>query len=863
MGKTVLFLKTNQKILLQIAFSLLLVGLGIYFLRHERAEVQKVREVLAEANAGWVLFGVGLLALFVAVQGLMYVYSFKAIGQRIGLGTASALYLKRNLISVFLPAGLLTNMFFFNEELERKEGVTQTQIYFASSIFSVCSILSAIVIGLPALLWLLLKSQLPGEMAVGILLTLASLVLLFFGVKSLAKKGVIYRFLQKKAPPFAEVIDQLESHTFIAQAFWIVVGLSCVIEIIGITHLYISIEALGGSATLTAVVIGYAIVLLLLMSSPFLRGAGAIEVALTYALTQFGFSTVEAISVAMLFRFFEFWALLVLGTVVFIVQRGRLLVQVLPALLLVALGLVNIVSSITPADPERLRVLKGFLPIEAVHASTYFVLFSGVLMLGVGAYLLRGMRNAWLMAVALSAMSLLTHLTKGIDFEEAIIALVVLASLVYERKQYFIKTDLRLARRSFFPGLVAVCGVLLFGSLGFFFINVKHFNAEFNLWQAFQEALTSFFLLNADLTPVTTFGKEFLYGMNILGGTTLAYVAFLLLRPLVNRPPAVEDDRLNAQALVEKYGCSSLDYFKTYFDKIFWFSEDGEGFVAFKTSRSYAIVLETPVCRYESAMAEIIPAFEHWCRQNGLRTAWYRIPQSSASIFEKQGKKLLQIGENAVVNLDTFTIQGGDKKALRNGVNRLGKEGYTFHTYDPPQRDGFLQQLKAVSDDWLADTGRRELLFSQGLFEEKELKSQPVFTIENEEGKIAGFVNIIPDYVPGEANFDLMRKTKDAPNGTMDFLFINMFLRLKEQGFHRCDLGMVPMSGIDEPGNVQERVVKLAYERMRQFSHYKSLRFFKEKFDPEWTAMFLAYSAPFDLVYLPGALEQVLEVGES
>ena len=862
MSKAILFLKTNQKALLQVALSLLFVGLGIYFLRHERAEVQKVGAALSEAKGVWVFSGLILVAVFIAVQGLMYVYSFRAIGQGIGLGAASALYLKRNLISMFLPAGMLTNMFFFNEELEREEGIAPTQTYFASSIFSICSILSSIIIGLPALLWLLLQSKLSGDLAVGLLAVLATLGLLGLGVRSLLKKGWLYGFLERKAPAFTEVIGQLQSQSFHARDFWIVVALSCVIEMIGITHLYISMEALGGEATLKAAVIGYAIVLLLLMSSPFLRGVGAIEVALAYALTLFGFSTVAAISVAMLFRFFEFWSLLVLGVVILAAQRGALLLRVFPALLLFALGLVNILSAITPAAPERLKILKEFLPMAAIHASTYFVLFSGVLILGLGAYLLRGLRNAWLMGVALSGLSLIFHLTKGIDYEEAVIALVVMASLIYQRKQYFIKADLQLAKRSLFPGLVAVSGVLLFGTIGFFFMDEKHFNTNFTAGQSFHKALTTFFMFNKGLAPATPFGWEFLYAMNFLGGAALAYVVFLLLRPLIHYPQPEQEARLRAQGLVEKYGRSSLDYFKSYSDKLFWFSADNEGFVAFKTSRSYAIALETPVCRDEAAMAALIPAFEQWGRQNGLRPAWYRIPQGFAPTFEKLGKKLLQIGENAVVNLDTFNLQGKDKKDLRNVMNRLAKEGYAFHTYDPPQRDGFLQQLKAVSDDWLRETGRSELAFSQGFFDEKELKNQPIFTIENQEGKVAGFVNIIPDYVPGEANFDLMRKTEDAPNGAMDFLFINMFLHLRGQGFHHCDLGMVPMSGIDDPENIQERAIKLAYERIRQFSHYKSLRFFKEKFEPEWTAMYLAYSAPFDLVYLPGALEEVMGVME-
>ena len=155
--------------------------------------------------------------------------------------------------------------------------------------------------------------------------------------------------------------------------------------------------------------------------------------------------------------------------------------------------------------------------------------------------------------------------------------------------------------------------------------------------------------------------------------------------------------------------------------------------------------------------------------------------------------------------------------------------------------------------------GRTELVFSQGLFDEKELKQQTILTVESPEAKIVGFVNQIPNYQPGETNFDLMRKTADAPNGTMDFLFVKMLEHFKNQGFHRCNLGMVPMSGIEKAENAQEAAIKLAYERIGQFAHYRSLRAFKEKFEPEWTMMYLAYPSALDLAFLPGALGQVIE----
>lgn len=853
-------LKTHLSTILQVAFGLLCVGLGVYFIVHERAELRQVLGALKAADLSWMLSGLGLIIAFVGVQGMMYKLSFAAIHEQIRLSTGVSLYLKRNLVSVFLPAGLLTNMLFFNESVEKRENVGKTQIYFASAIFSLCSILSSVIIGLPALAWLLIKSSPSGELIWGVLLTLLGLGLVAYLVVDLVRKGPLYRLLARRLPGVAQLVNELSAQSFDPRRFWQVVGYSVVIELIGVLHLYIAVKALGGVPTWEMAFIGYAIVLLLLMSSPFLRGIGAIEVALTYSLTLFGLSTVLALSVAFLFRFFEFWAVLLLGVVSLVAQKDNLLVRILPSVLLFVLGLVNILSAVTPALPNRLAFLSNVIPLSAIDASSWMVLIMGLMMLAISVYLLRGLRNAWIAAVVVSGLSLLAHLTKGIDWEEASVALITLVSLLYQRQQYFIKPDLKLAKRSLIPGLVAVATVILFGTAGFYFLNPRHFNVDFSLWQSFQEAVSTFFLLNLDLEPLTPFGKQFLAGMNLLGGLTLVFAIYLGLRPLIERPGNTEvEERLRAMALADQYGTSSLDYFKTYTDKKFWFSPAPEGFVSFKTSRNYAIALGNPVCNTEEDLKQLIPAFDMYCRKQGLRSAYYRIPESEVTLYEQLGKKVLPIGEEAVVNLSTWTLEGSDKRGMRNIISKISKMAYTFEVREAPQKDDFLQQLRAVSEEWLKVSERTELAFSQGVFDEKELKTQTILTLENAEGKVVSFANLIPDYASQEARFDLMRKTADAPPSAMEFLFARMFSYLKEMGFTGCNMGMVPLSGIDDPDNLQERVIKLAYERMRQFGHYKSLRAFKEKFRPDWNMMYLAYNAPFDLIYLPGALERVME----
>ena len=105
-----------------------------------------------------------------------------------------------------------------------------------------------------------------------------------------------------------------------------------------------------------------------------------------------------------------------------------------------------------------------------------------------------------------------------------------------------------------------------------------------------------------------------------------------------------------------------------------------------------------------------------------------------------------------------------------------------------------------------------------------------------------------------------MRKTADAPNGTMDFLFVNMFQYFKEQDFETCNLGLVPMSGIESPKNLEEQIIKSAYEKIKRFSSYRSLYDFKEKFAPKWNENYLIFNDYYDLLFIPSALNSVMKI---
>ena len=152
----------------------------------------------------------------------------------------------------------------------------------------------------------------------------------------------------------------------------------------------------------------------------------------------------NAIAITLLFRFFEFWLPLFAGIVSFLLKVDKLIMRIFPAVLILILGMVNIISVLTPALPERLTLLKDYLLVDFVSFSNSFVFIAGLFLLVTAAFMLRGLRTAWWFAMGLSIISVFGHITKGIDYEEAIIALLIIGSLVATRKEYHVKTNPRL-----------------------------------------------------------------------------------------------------------------------------------------------------------------------------------------------------------------------------------------------------------------------------------------------------------------------------------------------------------------------------------------------------------------------------------
>ena len=150
--KVFIFLNENARLITQFLFTALFIILAAWFTFHQKRELLHVRDLLSEANRYWVIIGLALVLFYIFIQGAMYVTSFASINTKLKLWDAIILFLKRNFISVFLPAGAVSSLAFFSNEIEKK-GITRTQVYFASSIYAFVGILSVVIVAIPAFLF--------------------------------------------------------------------------------------------------------------------------------------------------------------------------------------------------------------------------------------------------------------------------------------------------------------------------------------------------------------------------------------------------------------------------------------------------------------------------------------------------------------------------------------------------------------------------------------------------------------------------------------------------------------------------------------------------------------------------------------
>lgn len=486
-------------------------------------------------------------------------------------------------------------------------------------------------------------------------------------------------------------------------------------------------------------------------------------------------------------------------------------------------GAVLLLSGSTPTLAGRKEWLRLLIPLPVVELSHFLGSIAGVGLLVLARGLQRRLDAAYQFTVVVLGASIVFQLFKGIDYEEAVILGVMLFGLVASRRHFYRRGSL--LNDSFGPGwIVAVLLVLLSSAwLGFF--SYKHVGYSQDLWWHFQFRADAPRFLRASVGVV---------------GTLLVLAIRRLLRPAASHEAPPTPAELDHVAAILETDPNSQSNLALLGDKSLLFSDSGRSFIMYGVEGRSWIAMSDPVGPDEEK-AELIWKFREMCDIHAGWPVFYEVQRENLHYYLDAGLTLLKIGEEARIPLADFNLDGGSRKWMRKTLRRAEEELCTFEIVPRERVPEILGDLREISDDWLSEKRTREKGFSLGFFAAEYVSRFPVAVVRRG-GRIVAFSNVWRSAAHQELSADLMRHAADAPGGVMDFMFINLIAWAAEQGYRWFNIGMAPLSGLENRAiaPIWNRVGALTYRFGENFYNFQGLRQYKEKFDPIWEPTYIA-----------------------
>ncbi|MGD9842008.1 MAG: bifunctional lysylphosphatidylglycerol flippase/synthetase MprF [Steroidobacteraceae bacterium] len=505
--------------------------------------------------------------------------------------------------------------------------------------------------------------------------------------------------------------------------------------------------------------------------------------------------------------------------------------QVLGVAVLVA-GSLLLISGATPAISARVLALREILPLSILELSHLLGSIAGLGLVILSHALLRRVYLAWQLALALLVAGSIFSLLKGWDYEEAIIMMLVAGLLYVAQGAFYRKAALMEGRTSvqWMLGIAMIVGVVIWIGL------LAHRRVDYSneLWWTFAWFGDAPRMLRAGL---------------LVSVLVAALVAHNWLLPGVRiRPPEDADAYQQAQRIVVQspHAVANLALLH---DKHLLIHPQQDAFLMYQVSGRSWVSMGNPIVAVgENAQQanerayELAWSFRELSDEHGGLTVFYQVTPDFLPLYVDMGLALLKLGEEARVWLPDFSLEGSHRGEFRTARRRAEREGTTCEILLPPIDMSVLQELAVISQDWLSAKSVNEKRFSVGYFSAAYLAQFPIAVVRSK-GHIVAFANLWPTANHAELSVDLMRHSQHAPRGgVMDYLFVEVMLWGKSQGYQWFNLGMAPLSGLEQHylASAWNRMGSFMFDVGGHFYNFEGLRRYKEKFSPIWEPRYLA-----------------------
>ncbi|WP_188940390.1 bifunctional lysylphosphatidylglycerol synthetase/lysine--tRNA ligase LysX [Nakamurella endophytica] len=295
----------------------------------------------------------------------------------------------------------------------------------------------------------------------------------------------------------------------------------------------------------------------------------------------------------------------------------------------------------------------------------------------------------------------------------------------------------------------------------------------------------------------------------------------------------------------------SLGYFATRRDKSVLFAPDGRAAVSYRVLASVCLASADPLGDPRDWPAAIREWLQQ-ARRYGWVPAAISVGREAAQAYVAAGFRAIPLGDEAILDLPSFSLAGPRMKPVRQAVHRIERAGFTVsirrhRDVDPAE----LAQLAELADRWRGDAPERG--FSMALSRLGDPVDGDCLMVvgHRADGRPAGVLSFVP-WGPSAVSLDLMRRAPDAPNGLLEAMVVALVQRHVDVGVRRVSLNFAMFRGVfaaaEELG--AGPVVRLNNAVLGVFSRFfqlESLYRSNAKYRPSWVPRYLCIDSPLSL----------------
>ncbi len=513
-------------------------------------------------------------------------------------------------------------------------------------------------------------------------------------------------------------------------------------------------------------------------------------------------------------------------------------------------GVTDLLSAVTPPLRGRLHLVLEVLPLGATQAAGALVALSGIGLLALARGVRRGQHRAWAFASVVLALTLVLHLVRGGDVGESLLAAAVLSLLLGFRGEFRAASD-RPSLRSAAVTLVAgVIGITVITSVAVELTLRFNLHQRLSLWRCGEAVVERLVGISSIALPDRL--QDFLGPSLVTVGIGLAVVAVLLAtRPVVDRRRS--GGRLaetRARDIVQRHGEGTLDYFALRSDKQWFFHRDS--LVAYAIYSGICLVSPDPI----GPMAEqeqVWGAFRRFADDRGWVVTVMGASEHWLPIYRATGMHDIYIGDEAVVDVQRFSLAGGHMKGLRQAHNRIAKYGYeaTFHDPGRLDRDTAERLTGLMSQSRRGEFERGFSMVLGRIFDPRD-EDLILCMVTGPDGCPAAMCQFVPARGIGGYSLDIMRRDiGEHPNGLVDFALVSTIEHLRTLGHQGLSLNFAALRSVldgERGDGVTQRVERWALKKMSSFLQIETLWRFNAKYEPEWLPRYVVYDTAEHLV---------------